>query len=269
MQTLSQKIAHWLPDLRRYAHALSGTQERGDLRMRLFLEVLLENKDALRSANDIRKELYRYFHTVLHRVDVELDLDAPSDEGVSDRRLRDAVARLPGRAREVLLLTSMAGFDIGQVAEILGIKAHGVERQLQEARAQIKRRMSARILIIEDESRAAEKIEQALEEMGHTVVGVAHSEQEAARLAQEKHPELVLADMAGATDADAAARLSSSVTAPVAFLRAPHGRRAQQHASRRSGARRQTPQRVSAQDVRTAVNQALPAASVIAINPRR
>jgi len=267
MQTLSQKIAHWLPDLRRYAHALSGTQERGDLRMRLFLEVLLENKDGLVSTNDIRRELYRYFHTVLHRVDLELDLDGAVDGLAPDRRLRDAVAALPARGREVLLLTSMCGFDTAEVAEILGIKERGVAHQLDEARAQIKRRMSARILIIEDESRAAEKIEHALEEMGHTVVGVAHSEREATRLAHEKHPELVVADMHGQNGNEAT--LSSAMDAPVVFLRAPHGRRAQQHASRRAGSRRQTPQRVSAQDVRSAVNQALPVASVIALNTRR
>jgi CheY-like chemotaxis protein len=264
-QTLSEKIVHWLPDLRCYSHALSGSQKRGDVRLKLFLEVLLEHRDALASSGDIRKDLYRLYHTVLHRLD--LDIEGGEVEAGSDQRLRNAVAALPQRAREVLLLTSLAGFSLADVSEILGIRQGGVQHQLAEAKATIQQRMSARILIIEDEDREAAMIERTLEEMGHTVVGVAHPDATAAQLARETNAELVVADVHGDAGVEAARGVESTMDAPVVFLRAPHSRRSRGRAGTRQGsARNRAGQRVSKQEIRSAIDEALPRPSVIAAN---
>lgn len=268
MQTLSEKIVEWLPDLRCYSHALSGSQKRGDVRLKLFLEVLLEHRDALASSSNIRKDLYRLYHTVLHRLD--LDIEGEDVETGSDQRLRSAVAALPQRAREVLLLTSLGGFDLTKVSEVLGIRRSGVERQLKEAQAMIQQRMSARILIIEDEERDAAKIEQTLEEMGHTVVGVAHSDAAAIELARDTHPELVVADVHGAAGAEAARHVETTTDAPVVFLRSPHGRRSRGRAgARQTAVRARAGQRVSTQEIRSAIDEALPRPRVIAAHVLR
>jgi RNA polymerase sigma factor (sigma-70 family) len=270
MQTLSEKIVEWLPDLRCYSHALSGSQKRGDVRLKLFLEVLLEHRDALASSSDIRKDLYRLYHTVLHRLDLDIDIEGEEVETGSDQRLRNAVAALPQRAREVLLLTSLSGFDLTKVSEMLGIRRSGVERQLKEAQAMVQQRMSARILIIEDEHRDAAKIEQTLEEMGHTVVGVAHSDAAAIELARDTQPELVVADVHGAAGAEAARHVETTTDAPVVFLRPPHGRRSRGRAGARQKAlRTRAGQRVSTQDIRSAIDEALPRPRVIAAHVLR
>lgn len=266
MQTLSEKIVQWLPDLRCYSHALSVSQQRGDLRLKLFLEVLLEHRDALKASGNIRKDLYRLYHTVLHRLD--LDIEGEEVESGSDQRLRNAVAALPQRAREVLLLTSLTGFSVADVSDILGIRRGGVEHQLAEARVLVQQRMSARILVIEDEDRAAANIERTLEEMGHTVVGIAHADATAAELARDTHPELVVADVHG--DAEAARRLETTTDAPVVFLRAPHSRRSRgRAATRQTAGGKRGARRVSAQDIRSALDEALPRPRVIAANVLR
>ncbi|HEX9466687.1 MAG TPA: sigma factor-like helix-turn-helix DNA-binding protein [Alphaproteobacteria bacterium] len=268
MQTLSERIVRYLPNLRCYAHGLSGSQQRGDVRLKLFLEVLLQHRDEMSSSADIRKDLYRLFHTVLHRLD--LDLEGGVETG-ADQRLRYAVASLPPRAREVLLLTSMANFTMAEVSDILGIRRAGVEHQLAEAQGLIKQRMSARILIIEDEDHKGAQIERALEKMGHTVVGIAHSDEKAVELARDTRPELVLADVHGLAGAETARHIQSSTDTPVVFLGPPHSRRLHARApgSRKVAGPKQAARRVSTQDIRSAVDQVLPRPQLVAANALR
>ena len=52
-----------------------------------------------------------------------------------------------------------------------------------------------RILIVEDDALIALSIEDILTEAGHTVVGLAPSKMQAARLARQAHPDLALIDL--------------------------------------------------------------------------
>jgi hypothetical protein len=83
--------------------------------------------------------------------------------------------------------------------------------------------LCARILVAEDESLIAEELQDRLERMGHTVVSVVSSGEEAVRSVDESHPELVLMDirLKGEMDGiEAAARIQENADTPVIYLTA-------------------------------------------------
>jgi CheY-like chemotaxis protein len=260
MQTRSQRIVRYLPELRGYAHALAGSAQSGDAQLRVMLEALLQDPHELNARRDLRRELFRLFHTVVHSLQLPLKSVVRDEGGVTERRLRDAVASLDLRGREVLLLSSLAKFDRAHMAEILGISATGVERELAAARDQVRRRLSARILIVEDKARTAQRLEQVVEEMGHDVVGVVPSEQAAVDMARQRHPELVVADMHGRDSAAAEAHIGAVANAQVVSLRQPQPRRA---GARRSAARGRSARRVTARQVGDAITEALSTPAVL------
>ena len=265
MQTRSQKMIRCLPELRRYAHALLGSRQSGDGQLRVMLEALLQSPGELTGRHDLRRELFKYFHAVVHTLQLPFDRAADGEEP-EERRLRDAVAALPLRGREVLLLTSLSGFDAEQVAEILGISKLGVERALATARDQIRRHLSARVLIVDDQKREGARIEQIVEKLGHAVVGVVPSGREAAEAARERQAEIVLADLHGQDRARAEGHLRSAVGAPVVSVQKTHPRRSRgQRAGARGGARRQ----VTARDIGDAITDALTAPSALKVNVLR
>lgn len=262
MQTRSQRIARCLPELRRYAHALLGSRQSGDAQLRVMLEALLETPSAVKAKGDLRKELFRFFHTVVHTLQLPLDQPIDGDE-MPERRLRNAIASLPPRGRETLLLTSLAGFDTTETAEVLGITVAGVQRELERAREQVRRRLSARILIVEDQAHQAARLEQMVESLGHSVVGIVPSDSEAVDAAREQRPELVIADVHGNRSAETEEQIRQAVGAPVVSVRQSQPRRA---ATRRTTTRSRSRRQVTARNVGDAISEALSAPAVVNAN---
>lgn len=84
--------------------------------------------------------------------------------------------------------------------------------------------IKARILIVEDEAILAADLEQVLQKMGHSVVGISASGAAAMRTARETNPELILMDinLQGPLDGIATAGILKEIGAevPVIFLTA-------------------------------------------------
>ncbi len=82
---------------------------------------------------------------------------------------------------------------------------------------------SARILVIEDEALVARDIQSRLKQLGHEVLGMAHSPRQALELAEELKPDLLLCDIHLKDEIDGI-EVSSRITAerdiPVIFLTA-------------------------------------------------
>ncbi len=80
-----------------------------------------------------------------------------------------------------------------------------------------------RILVVEDEGIIAEDIQMSLQELGYEVVGVVNSGEDAVRVAENEHPDLVLMDImlqgeVGGTEA--AAQIRKSLSIPIIYLTA-------------------------------------------------
>jgi CheY-like chemotaxis protein len=145
----------------------------------------------------------------------------PGGAASTPDRQRPGASALSDLQRKVLLLTMLEDFSVEQAAEILDIAPHEAEEALGAARDVLRRGMSVRVLVIEDESVIALNVAQIVRSAGHQVIGIAASEKAAIDLAEKHMPDLVIADvqLRGEDDGRAAVReILKSLSVPVIFV---------------------------------------------------
>jgi CheY-like chemotaxis protein len=199
-----------LPYLRRYARALTGSQTLGDAAVRETLEALLVAPHEFDMVQPPRLELYRVFHKLWHGM-----AQVGGDGG--------PVGRLAVNARQSLLLTAIEGFSVIQTAQILDRTIEKVNAEILAAREAITNDLQANVMIIEDESIIALHIKSIVENLGHSVAGIARTRNEAVELADSLKPELVLADISladGSSGIDAVKDILGMMDVPVIFITA-------------------------------------------------
>lgn len=209
-----QQLASELPFLRRYARALTGSQSLGDAAVRETLEALLEAPDEWDAHAPVKTELFRTFHRIWNS-----DMIAP----LESRGRSGVISEFPVKRRQSLLLSTVEGFALDEVSTILGLPQSEIAAHVIEARSAIEDAMSARILIIEDESIIALHIKQIVESLGHEAIAIVHTRAEAVAKAREERPELVLADISladGSSGIDAVKDILAEQEVPVIFITA-------------------------------------------------
>lgn len=204
-------VAAELPYLRRYARTVTGAANLGDAAVRETLEALLETPCEFDPARPPRLELYRIFHHLWRA------------ETISALKSSGPIAHLTPRSRQALLLTAVEGFSVDNAAEILAISPDQVREDITAARAHLAEDLRSGVMIIEDETIIALHIKSVVREIGHTVVGVSRTHDEAVEMARATSPELVLADICladGSSGIDAVKDILASVDVPVIFVTA-------------------------------------------------
>jgi len=184
-------VAANLPFLRRYARALTGSQDSGDRYAAATLEAILEDPAVLRSAPSAKLALFRAFHLVWSSAGAPLG--TPDSE--LSRRAQDHMATLTPNTREALLLHAIEGFsypDIGHIMQTTPAQAEGL---VQIAKTEMANSVSGSVLIIEDEAIIAMDIQMIVAEIGHRVTGIARTRSAAVELAARDRPDLILADI--------------------------------------------------------------------------
>lgn len=220
--TLGQKIAPHLPFLRRYARALTGSQDNGDAYVRATLEALIAAPDEFPDDVEPRLGLYRTFHAIWDSTQVgdsDSDMVGDAAEHIASQRL----ARISPQSRQALLLTAMEGFTTEDAAYILSTDSSSTGLLVAEALAEIDNQTKARVLIIEDEPIIAMDIEAIVRDLGHDVTGVAVTRDEAVAEAQANPPTLVLSDIQLADNSsgiDAVQDILNDHDVPVIFITA-------------------------------------------------
>lgn len=218
----ANKIAPLLPYLRRYARALAGNQQYGDAAVAACLEALIADPKDLEQANDPRVVLYRAFTKVWESVprrSQKPTLVSPQWENAAQRHL----SGVDQKAREAFLLKSVEGFETRQISQILGRSEQETAALLASASDAIMDEIKTDILIIEDETMIAVDLELIVNDIGHNVVGVAKTEEEAVAMARAQKPGLVLADIRladGSSGLDAVNRILPNLEVPVIFITA-------------------------------------------------
>lgn len=219
--TLSDYLLSTLPLLRRYARALIGDQARGDEWVRLCAEVLMEQPRLLGDGTRSKLEIFALFHRLQRSFgSLEGSEDAPDDGGPADR-LKARIQNIAGIKRQVLLLTALEDFSLEEAAHILDIAPDRAAEALREAREELRRAASVRVLIVEDEAVIALDLAQTVRSAGHEVVGIAATERSAIEQARERSPDLIIADiqLRGDNDGIAAVRqILKSTSVPVIFV---------------------------------------------------
>jgi CheY-like chemotaxis protein/DNA-directed RNA polymerase specialized sigma24 family protein len=205
--------------LRRYARALTGSQDRGDQYVRLCLETIIAEPAKIRSDGDFHVQLFTVFHDCFRIFDRALGEDAGT--GIQKDTFGRQLASLPSLERQVLLLIQLENFSVAETGRILGLGDAEVVQNLSLAHEELKKQASARVLIIEDEPVIAMDIAGIVEALGHDVVGVAGRRSEAVDLAKRHLPDLVLADVQlldGDSGIVTVQEILKSMTAPVIFV---------------------------------------------------
>ncbi len=219
--SMSRVLAPHLPYLRRYARALTGSQEGGDAYVRAALTALLAGEHALGDDVSPRVGLYRLFHRIWSGTGAALDkaeeISKPAD-GPESRLLA-----LSAEHRAALLLTAVEAFSLEEAGAILEESPEAVERSIVEAQRAIEGDLASRVLIIEDEPIIALDLENLITELGHDVVATAATHDQAIELALKNRPGLILADInlgEGGSGLDAVTKILDSFDIPVIFVTA-------------------------------------------------
>jgi len=218
--SLLARLAPQLPYLRRYARALTGDAGSGDAYVRATLEALAAGEAELSSSSSPRVALYQVFHAIWQSAGAKLEQRPPgSGTDLPVQRLQ----RIAPRSRQAFLLTALEGFTPAEAALILGASFVEVERLIGQAQQEIDAELATDVLIIEDEPVIAADIEALVRELGHRVLDVAATRQEAVAAARREAPGLVLADIQladGSSGVDAARDILTDIDAPVIFITA-------------------------------------------------
>lgn len=216
--SVSQSIAPHLPSLRRFARALSGSQESGDAYVVALLEALVQNPTIFPTKLDPKVALYQIFLKIWNSVDANAFRNVRFDRSDAVRGLQS----LTPKPRQAFLLLSVEGFDAEGVAKILDTEPGEVAALISAADHEIANQLEpANILIIEDEPITAAHIEDLVKSLGHTVTGVARTHRDALKLAQGKRPGLILSDIQladGSSGVEAVNEILGELEAPVIFI---------------------------------------------------
>lgn len=188
---VSTTVATHLPYLRRYARALTGNQTSGDRYALSTLETVLADPSLVADAKDSRIALFAVLHAVWSSSGTPV---AEADSRIS-AAAQVHLARLTPNSREALLLHTLEGFSVADIGKIIGSTAEEAGELIDRALSEMENSVLGRVLVIEDEAIIAMDLSAIVEEMGHTVTGIARTRSEAVKLAAQDRPDLILADI--------------------------------------------------------------------------
>jgi len=217
----AELVVQQLPYLRRYARALTGSQVAGDAYVAATLEALVSEPRIIHDADthSVKVELFQAYTRIWGSLAVN-GVSELAERGIPAEARIGQITPLP---RQAFLLSCLEGFSEKEVAAILSLNAAEVRRLIDEAGRELAADMATEILIIEDESVIAMDLRSLVEELGHSVTGVARTRSEAIKLAEAKRPGLILADIQladGSSGLDAVNDLLKSFNVPVIFITA-------------------------------------------------
>lgn len=219
--SLGQQIADSLPFLRRYARALTGSQQHGDQWVAKTLKAALADTDmqaALEQGGRIA--LYRAFHSVWSEAAQPATAEASGTPEANAQRRLGAVTPTN---RQALLLTSLEGFSPSQAGQVMGLESGQIEELVAGAVNEIEKEQKTSVLVIEDEPLISMQLEDLVISLGHSVSGTATTRTEAVAAVEETRPGLVLADIQladGSSGLDAVDDILAIGTVPIIFITA-------------------------------------------------
>lgn len=215
------RIAEELPYLRRHARALTGSQGAGDAYAADTLEAILKDRTLLDGPLPARIALLRAFHRIW------AGDGAPVGQAAADTLEAKAgrhMARLTPKTREALLLRTIEQCRYDEIATVMDMTQAEAERLVQIALEEMKASLKGTLIIIEDEGVIAMDLENIATAMGHTVLGIARTRDQAVALARRSKPQLMLVDIQLADDSSGieavAEILRESGDVPVIFITA-------------------------------------------------
>ena len=193
-----------LPVLRRYARAMTGSQSSGDAVVRAALQAILSAPNQISNEYTPKVELFRLFHAVWNPIQ--------SNTNQSYRPHRSA-----------LLLTAVEGLSLDEAGIILKVSPDQIQKDVKQAHEEIMTENCGRVMIIEDESIIAMHLQSLVEDLGHSVLGIATTHKEAVDMIKTSRPDIILADIRladGSSGLEAIKEILETIELPVIFITA-------------------------------------------------
>ena len=218
--SIASDISPHLPYLRRFSRALNGSQDAGDASVVMALEAIVADPSILVPEIPPRNALYKAFLELWRKTSSTSRLSTKTEFSSAAERNLESLTPL---TRQAFLLRTVEGFGIEDVAAILGVTPIAGAKLIDNAGREIAQQVNTTILIIEDEPIIALDIESTVEELGHTVNGIARTHKEALELFNNRKPGLVLADVKladGSSGLDAVNDILEQMNVPVIFITA-------------------------------------------------
>ncbi len=215
----AQLVVQFLPYLRRYARALTGSQAAGDAYAAATLETLVSDPGMIGGGANVKVALF----TIYTRIWNSLAVNGENENVARDLPAEIRLGQITPLPRQAFLLSSLEGFTEEEAATILDTDVDRVRQLVDEAGRELAADIATEIMIIEDEPLIAMDLESLVEGLGHKVTGVARTRGEALTLAEQKRPGLILADIQladGSSGLDAVNDLLETFEVPVIFITA-------------------------------------------------
>ncbi|MDB5591090.1 response regulator [Enterovirga sp.] len=215
----AQLVVQYLPYLRRYARALTGSQLAGDAYVAATLETLVSDPATIGADANVKVALFRVFTRIWN----SLAVNGETEPVVRDLPAEVRLGQITALPRQAFLLSSLEGFTEEEAAVILDAGVERVRELVDEAGRELAADIATAIMIIEDEPLIAMDLEALVEGLGHNVTGVARTRTEAVELASKNRPGLILADIQladGSSGLDAVNDLLATFEVPVIFITA-------------------------------------------------
>ena len=146
-------------------------------------------------------------------------MGGPAAVRAADRKL----ATLPPRARQAFLLVAVEEFRPAEAARAMDVSEAELQALIEEAGRDIARQVATEVVIIEDEPLIALDLVQLVNDLGHRVVRVARTAEQAVEATRSLRPGLVLADIHladGSSGLDAVNEILRTISLPVVFVTA-------------------------------------------------
>jgi DNA-directed RNA polymerase specialized sigma24 family protein len=217
--TVSEQLGTFIPYLRRYARALTGSQTSGDNFAAASLEAILTDRSIL-NGTDVKTGLYRVLYGIWNSAGAPIQ----DDEIGTHAKAQKHLARLTNNSREALLLYSIEGFSYRDIGTIIGVDMAEAEELVAIARREMADSVTGSVMIIEDEAVIAMDIENIVADMGHRITGIATTRDEAVALGRADPPDLILADIQLADNSSGIDAVNDMLTElgqrPVIFITA-------------------------------------------------
>lgn len=219
--SIADSISADLPFLRRFARSVTGSQKSGDAYVVSTLEAILADASVFDANLAPRMALYKAFLRILNSVVFNSKSDAAQSAEMEAAR-RNLEALTP-RARQAFLLIAVEEFQPRDAALIMDVSEEALHDLIEEAGRDIAKQMATEVVIIEDEPLIALDLVQLVNDLGHKVVRVARTAEQAIEATRRLKPGLVLADIHladGSSGLDAVNEILRTVSLPVIFVTA-------------------------------------------------
>jgi DNA-directed RNA polymerase specialized sigma24 family protein len=223
--SVANEVASHLPYLRRFARAVTGSQRSGDAYVASALEAIVADPEIFPEDLPARVALYHTFLKILNSVSLNEQGAKPGATAALDAADRHLDVLTP-RARQAFLLVAVEDFSPTDAALVMDLPPAELQALIDQAGREIAQEMATSVVIIEDEPLIAMELEQLVSDLGHKVVQVARTRQQAIAAIERHRPGLVLADIQladGSSGLDAINDVLKTFEVAVVFITAyPH-----------------------------------------------